>query len=275
MINTVCQSNIDIPTNDYQAHVKYPDYNFIYYKDYIANSQGVKNGKQIPENFPVIIRPVINLSGMGKNARICHNKKDFNISKDEFWCELLEGDHISLDIFYNKYGFLDIIAFRGVPCESFTFKFWEYLPNFEIPLKIKKFIHKNLVDYKGIINIEMIGDKIIECHLRMGDINYFQSKELTYNVIKCYQNEKIKNPILPKIYLVPVFVKTKKEYRKLKKEEIYYAVRKCNASDSVLNYTIDSLSSSNPPGGVRVCNLTVYDLKKGVKVRQFILNYFF
>mgnify|MGYP003330742403 CR=1 FL=1 len=29
----------------------------------------------------------------------------------------------------------------------------------------------NLTDYNGVFNIEIIGDKIIECHLRMGDIN--------------------------------------------------------------------------------------------------------
>ena len=36
----------------------------------------------------------------------------------------------------------------------------------------------NILDYIENINIELIDDNIIECHLRMGDLNYFQNEEL-------------------------------------------------------------------------------------------------
>ena len=74
-------------------------------------------------------------------------------------------------------------------------------------------------NYIGVFNIEIIGDKIIECHLRMGDLNQFQSEKLTCEVIKCYKNMKISHVKLPKIYLIPIFVK-KNGYKKLRKEGV-------------------------------------------------------
>lgn len=274
MLSYICNSPENlISTDDFESFDKYPQYNFVYNKEWVAHSQGIEN--RVPK-YPVIVRPRINLKGMGVGAHYVYNIKELNkIPKDYFWSNLYHGDHISVDIFINREnGIQDTIAFKGIPGKLFTFKHWESMPYYQLPIHIKKWILRYLTGYNGIINLEIIGDKIIECHLRMGDLNYFQDKNLMKCVIDCYQGKSITLPKLNKIYLVPVFAK-KGDYKKLKKEEIYYAVRQFN-SQHVLNYLIDpNVEDADPAGGTRVCNFTVSNLKTGQKIRDFIhKNYF-
>lgn len=268
-----CPKDITIPINDFQAYKTFKSKNYVYNKKWIAESQGVKCGEQAPSQFPVIVRPITNLYGMGKGTYYLYNDK--SIQKDCFWTEILKGNHISLDVFYNKHGIQKTIAFRGYPGKLFTFLCWEYLPDYEISSEINNWINTHMKNYIGVFNIEIIGDKIIECHLRMGDLNQFQSEKLTCEVIKCYKNMKISHVKLPKIYLIPIFVK-KNGYKKLRKEDIWYCSRITNTRDIVLNYFIDPPPSntSNPIGGDRICNLTVTDVRKGFILKKAILDYF-
>src|SRR3972149_10679336 len=107
-----------------------------------------------------------------------------------------------------------------------------------MPTHIKQWIINNVNNHVGIVNIEMIGEKIIECHLRMGDINYFQSEELINQVIRCYMNKTVILPKLPKIYLIPVFVK-KGEYHRVSKNDLFEIVRKLDPNMTVTYYQID------------------------------------
>lgn len=273
-----CPPNITIPTNDFKAYNYYKKFRHLYNKKFIADSQELINGtnKNIPpNNMRVIVRPIKNLEGMGKGAYFLNdNSKIKEISNNDFWVEVLEGEHISVDIFYNHFGFLGVIAFRGYPGKEFTFTHWEYLPNYSLPKNILKWVNKHLSGFIGVLNLELINDKIIECHLRMGDLNYFQSSELMDIVIKCYQNKPLFLPKLDKIYLIPVFVK-KGKYIQLKKEDIWMCARKSETIDYILNYFIDPLpeNCSNPNGGDRICNFTVSDYNKGVIMRKEILEY--
>tara|TARA_B100000963_G_scaffold323806_1_gene308878 strand:- start:1609 stop:2466 length:858 start_codon:yes stop_codon:yes gene_type:complete len=272
-----CPSNIIIPINDIQAVKYYKDNKLIklYNKKYIADSQNISNGDNtiIPNKFPIIVRPKVNLYGMGKDAYFIENLYNFNISPKFFWCEVFRGDHISVDIFFNNNEIQEYIAFRGKQGKLFTFEYWEYLRNYKISSKIKKWIYNNLNSFCGVFNMELINDNIIECHLRMGDINYFQNEELTNCVISCYQNKKFKIPELPQIYLLPVFVE-KGKYIRLKEEDIYKYVRKTKVDNYVLNYFIDPPpeKNSNPAGGDRICNFTITNLKKGFILRDYILK---
>jgi len=274
-----CDENLVIPTNDFEAYKFYEQYNFLYNKKWIAESQNIRCGtsRDVPDNYPIIVRPIINLHGMSKGAYFLDNNNISKVSKisdNDFWIEILKGEHISVDVYYNDHGILGIIAFLGVPNKLFTFKYWEYLPDYQLPVEIGKWIKRNLLGFKGVFNLEIIGGKIIECHLRIGDLNYFQSEELTNLIIQCHQNIDIKLPKLNKIYLIPVFVE-KGKYVKLKQEDIWMCVRRSNNFDYILNYFIDPSPESvaNPLGGDRVCNLTVSDLDRGFNVKKDILDY--
>ncbi len=270
-----CPKDIKIPTNDFEAYPYYKDYTYLYNKKWVADSQNVGCGtnRQVPNKFPVIVRPMINLYGMGKGTYYVTNyEQSSKISNKDFWEEILHGNHVSVDVFKNDHGILGTVAFLGIPADLFKFIYWEYLPDYQLPLKVTQWISKNMKSFIGVFNLELIGDKIIECHLRMGDLNYFQNEELINNVILCHLNRHIELPKLDKIYLVPVFVKSG-HYQRLQKEEILKYARRFG-SDKLLNYLIDPSPSTiaNPPGGDRICNLTVSDLNTGIKIRDCILK---
>jgi len=278
-----CPTDIKIPTNDFQAIKIYPNHTHLYNKKFIAESQNIRCGTQTDISnildqeltlTNVIVRPMTNLGGMGKGTYYLNDiDKISEISKKDFWCEIFQGEHISIDIFHNKYGILGSIGFKGIPGKLFTFNYWEYLPNYQLPPNIILWINTHLKEFVGVFNLELIDNKIIECHLRMGDLNYFQNKELTKLIIQCHQNKKIKLPSLPKIWLIPIFV-DKGKYLKLKEEDIWNCARKSNSIKYITNYFIDPPpnNNANPIGGDRICNLTVTNLEKGLYTRNVILQ---
>lgn len=270
--------DICIPINDYDAYKYYINFRHLYNKKWIANSQNIKNGLSnynislVPDK--IIVRPIINLSGMGKGAYFTTRDKITDIPDKSFWCDILIGDHISADIFYNSFGIQGYVVFKGIPDDGFKFEHWEYLPGYKLANNITNWIEKHLMGFKGVFNLEIIGDNIIECHLRMGDMNYFQDINLCQALVDCKLDKKIELPELNKIYLIPVFV-DKGDYKQLKKEDIFFAIRVTNNIENIHNYLIDRSpdKSSNPSGGDRICNFTVYDYNKGVELREFILKY--
>ena len=121
----------------------------------------------------------------------------------------------------------------------------------------------------------MIGNKIIEVHLRMGDLNYFQSKLLTQKVISHYQGIYRPLPKISKIYLVPVFA-NKGNYKRVDEKDLISIARYYdNASFHTRYYQIDPCDNGNPIGGDRICNLIVTDLEIGLKIRDMILKKYY
>ena len=60
-------NNDNIPLNDLDAWISYPDHNWIYNRLDIAKYQKLKCAPMPiqPTQYPVIIKPIINLYGMG------------------------------------------------------------------------------------------------------------------------------------------------------------------------------------------------------------------
>lgn len=113
-----------------------------------------------PENY--IVRPVINTFGMGYMSRIefLENSTD-HIHPGEFWCEIFQGRHFSIDYEYGK----QILAVRGHKHEFHPlqrFVKWEK-SGIEIPLPhfLRNAARRNI-----FINCEFIEDKLIEVHFR-------------------------------------------------------------------------------------------------------------
>jgi len=118
-------------------------------------------GVPVPKPGNYIVRPVTNIIGMGKGASfkyIEHDTKD--LPAGSFWCEIFEGRHISVDYIYGA-PVLAVEGFRNPGDPLWKFSKWQkcadtlYMP---IELSVlRKF------DYA---NIEFIGKKVIEVHLR-------------------------------------------------------------------------------------------------------------
>ena len=160
------------------------------------------------------------------------------------------------------------------------FDYWETKSEISIPTFLLDWISKHLNSdnkYTGCLNIETIDNKIIDCHLRMGDINQLHSKEIIKSIIDVYKGiacDNLKTYTNQKIYLVPIFVNYNSKIS-LKSKELRDV---CNhidpTSKHLYSYQLDppQENSFNPIGGVRIANINTTDLETGFKVRNKILK---
>ena len=119
-------------------------------------------GTQVPKSDFYIVRPCMNLLGMGRFARIeyIHDTTD-HYHPGEFWCELFDGEHISIDYQCQKQK-LAVIGTRNEEDPLYKWKKWQKIErDVEFPG-----ILKNLQGNYEWINCEFIGNCLIEVHFR-------------------------------------------------------------------------------------------------------------
>ena len=263
----------------------YSKYSKVYNKLEIAKFQGLEcNPFPIrPANFPIISKPIINLNGMGLGAKKIKNKKEFykDIESTNFWCEFLEGDHYSWDLILRNGKVLYTTCFYGEKWKFGTFKYWQQQDK-ELPTSVKLIIKEYLPDFTGCVNMETIGGKVIEVHLRMGDID-LTDKEVIYLALLNLKDEStedeindqlkvIKNKEIKKINLTPVWEKKDKNFNKVG-EKKYKMIKDIiipllQEDDKVIDFYIDNLDHPDPEGFKRWFLLLTYDLKYGIKLSK-------
>lgn len=193
---------VTIPVFDTAAYELYPDLRWMYNKMALSDSQNIWNvpdGYPLSANdFPLFRKPIINLHGMSLGAEVVPDKEtyDATYSPGHFLMPVLEGRHFSVDVAICKGTIKWLSAFEGFKDENGSFLRWEKA---ELPrgtywaVQIWCFHHFRY--HAGIINIETIGTKLIESHLRMssqtadlnGDgwldavVNLYRSQEWKYN----------------------------------------------------------------------------------------------
>jgi hypothetical protein len=129
-------------------------------------------GVPVPYSGYYIVRPSINLLGMGRFSRIEWIDKDTeHFHPAEFWCEIFEGPHISVD-FHHQKSELVILGERDHDEPLYKWKKWTKI-NQEVEFPE---ILKNLKGDYEWINCEFIGNKLIEVHFRRNpDFRYGNS----------------------------------------------------------------------------------------------------
>ncbi len=266
-------SNIDIPITDVDAYLKYPQYRFIYNKMVICQFQNVLHAPFpiIPSKFPIISKPIINLYGMGLKIHKIENIEQFwkYWLSTKFWMEFLEGQHYSYDLAIYQGKISWFCCFQGYPLESIgSFDYWELIYPESLPPNVTQIVERYLKDYTGILNIECIGDYIIEAHLRLGDMDQLMEKEILQEVINLYRGQNWTLPMTfrpSKIFMFPLFYDNFNDF-KLTEEQI---------RDACLNticYQIDNDMGANPPGKMRVLNITSSDYQSGYLARLRVIK---
>lgn len=165
----------NIPTEDSDAWQWYPAYRFVYDKLSLALGQGLQAGPHgvPPPRYPVFSKPIVNLRGMGVGSRVLASEKDYaaHYTPGHFWMTLLSGRHVSSDV-----AVVDGEArwwrhVTGKPAGEGAFDYWivhaEPLPAIET--YCGDWVRRNLAGYTGMLNLETIGERIIEAHLRFAD----------------------------------------------------------------------------------------------------------
>jgi len=113
----------------------------------------------VPGNY--IVRPCVNIPGMGRGAEITFIEKDtLHLPPGHFWCEVFDGRHISVD-YENGIQVLAVEGFKGSR-ELWRFNLWKKVDDF-IPMP-STFI--SLIKKYKYINIEYIDGHPIEVHFR-------------------------------------------------------------------------------------------------------------
>jgi len=129
-------------------------------------------GTSVPRPDFYILRPSMNLLGMGRYARKEYiYKYTDSYHPSEFWCEIFEGDHISVD-YQNKEQKLTVM---GVRDETNPLYKWDMWKKVDYKMPFPDILNKLKGEYEWI-NCEFIGSRLIEVHFRQNpDFKYGNS----------------------------------------------------------------------------------------------------
>lgn len=151
---------------DGKAWINNPRYNYVYNKLWLCKTQEIKaapSGVE-PDSYPVFYKPIINLYSLGAFSFKADGPVDGVIHSGLFWMEYLEGKHWTFDCYYNQESFHDVYALEAEKSDD-NFDLWKIIEDPDLEYS-KWWVKKHLKGYSGPLNIEIIGDNIIEVHLR-------------------------------------------------------------------------------------------------------------
>jgi hypothetical protein len=170
-----CPADVHIPTDDTDGFRFNPRHQWIYNKLLVARSQGLECGLHgsAPSRYPVFCKPVTNLKGMGAGSCVLKDERDYreNCKPGDFWMKLLSGEHVSTDWAVVRGEPAWCRHTMGIPGVRGTFDYWVIQARSRPGLEryCCSWIRAHLADYTGMLNIETIGGRIIEAHLRFAD----------------------------------------------------------------------------------------------------------
>lgn len=214
---------------------------------------------------------------MGAGSRILENEQAYtkHHTPGHMWSTLFEGKHISTDlaILDGKIKWLQHTL--GHPLENGTFDYWELLtkPNEQDSLDVylKNFISTYCGQYSGMMNIETIGGKIIEAHLRFSSQwPELYGKTFVENLISLYaKNVWQLLPLSTTAYSVVLFGEPK-QYKKPNASLIDSFCDGANITSIQLPFHehLSYKQHAMPPGGFRLAIINGFSLEKCLGVRE-------
>ncbi len=276
-----CPKSINVIINDQLAWATYKPYRHLYNKMFIAQYQHLYHApmpiEPLPQHYPIVIKPIINLYSMGLNSHTVNNRKQFHQLWEHtgFWTEYLTGTHYCFDLiiyhgviqwhtcFIGHYLYLNHTKVHG------TFDYWESKHHQTLPPIVRQLVSTELIDYTGCLNVECIGDHIIECHLRMGDIDHFTHPHILKGIIQIYHHQTWPYPdLIPDpIYLFTIWGK-----HPIKKHHLKRKIHHISHQYHLHCYQIDDGHRANPGQGklTRLANLTSPSYQNGRRAQRKI-----
>lgn len=173
--NLDCPEAVRIPTEDGDAWSWYPKHKWIYNKLAIAESQDLTCGPHglDPPAFPVFSKPIYNMRGMGAGTRVLRSLKEYKHLQrpGHMWMPLFDGEHVSSDAAVVDGEVKWWRHVTGQALDGGMFDYWTVLAGTrpEIERYCGDWVRRHLAGYTGMLNVETIGARIIEAHLRFSD----------------------------------------------------------------------------------------------------------
>lgn len=251
----------------------------------MALSQGLSAAPHgvAPASYPVFSKPIYNLKGMGVGSRALRSPDDYAAAyaPGHFWSTLLQGRHLSSDV-----ALVDGVprwwrhAF-GAASGDGTFDHWtiEAAGNVEVEAWCGAWCRRHLAGYTGMVNLETIGGRIIEAHLRFAD----QWPDLygpgwVRALVSLYAEGRwsFAEPPRREGYSVVLFLPHGKHYRHPPPALVREIVDLPGVSSVQITFHDDLAPDRHamPPGGFRVAIVNCWDRTMGNLAREKLRRHF-
>ncbi|MEM9692699.1 MAG: hypothetical protein AAGA56_09150 [Myxococcota bacterium] len=281
-----CPEDIFISTDDLDSYRLYPKHRWIYNKLLVAETQGLPCGPHgiLPETYPVFSKPIYNLRGMGMETRVFPSEAEYLAERDpgHMWVELLRGDHLSSD--------LAVVAgevqwwrhVQGKPGPHQTFDYWTVLAarRPDVEQFCEAWVKEHFADYTGMMNLETIGGRIIEGHLRFADQwpDLYGAGWLNA-LVGLYRDGRWNHADSDRRdgYSLVLFAAHGAVHRHPPPTLIEELQRTPGVSSIQITFHEDKAPELHamPPGGFRVAVINAWDLEAGEQVRRRLGAWFF
>jgi hypothetical protein len=279
-----CPDDVTIPTDDALAYTLYPAHRWIYNKLLICETQGLTHAPHgiPPTAFPVFSKPIYNLRGMGAGGKLITSFAEYEREQapGHMWMQLLVGDHVSTDAAVVDGEPQWWRHATGKTLDKGTFDYWTVLgePQPEIEAYCGAWLRRHLRHYTGAVNLETIGGRIIEAHLRFTD----QWPDLygpgwIESVIELYAHQRWRyvDDSRRTGYSVVLFGKHGRRYTV--DQSVVAKLRTWPSISSIqITFHEDKPPEAHamPPGGFRLAIVNGWDLNAGFAVREKLASLF-
>ena len=280
-----CPPGVRIPTEDPDAYEWNPAYRRIYNKLFVAESQGLACAPHgvTPPEFPVFSKPIFNLRGMGLGSLVLTDLAHYrqHLTAGHFWMTLLAGEHVSSDAAVERGRVRWWRHCRGVPAREGMFDYWtiEATERRALEAYLGEWVAVHLAGYTGMLNLESIGGRIIEAHLRLAD----QWPDLYGEgwleaVVGLYQHGRwtFSDGRRSSGYSIALFGPHGREYRHPPAELVADVRRMPQVSSVQITFHTDRPATAHamPPGGFRLAVVNSFDLEAGRAARARLADFF-
>jgi hypothetical protein len=280
-----CPDHVLIPTEDNDAWSWNPAHRWVYDKLAIAHSQNLAAAPHgvTPASFPVFSKPIYNLKGMGVGSRTLHSVADYEkaYQPGHFWSVLLRGEHVSSDLAIVDGEPCWWRHAKGIASGDGTFDYWEIAAeaNPSVEEWCGAWCRKHMRGYTGMLNLETIGGRIIEAHLRFADQwPDLYGEKWVEALVRLYQSGRWKFDDSKRRtgYSVVLFMPHGPHYRHPSRE-LQDQVRRTTGVSSLQITFHERLSPERhamPPGGFRVAIVNCIDRSAGYEARDVLRKHF-
>ena len=275
----------NIPTEDSDAWQWFPAYRFVYDKLALALSQQLDAAPHgvPPPRYPVFSKPIVNLRGMGVGSRVLASPADYeaHYTPGNFWMTLLGGRHVSSDVAVVDGAPRWWRHVTGAPAGEGTFDYWivHAEPDASIEARCGGWIERHLAGYTGMLNLETIGEAIIEAHLRFAD----QWPDLygpgwVDAVVALYERGDwdFDDDDRSEGYSVVLFGPAGRRYRHPPRPLVEEIKATPGVSSVQISFHEDRTADSHamPPGGFRLAIVNGFDLRAAMAARERLREFF-
>ena len=269
---------VDIPISDEAAWSTYRYHRWMYNKMMLCDAQHIRNYPDgvPPHEYPIFMKPIINLGGMGFGAEVIHNQEEWLAPAGRpglFCMPVLNGPQFSIDVaLYN--GIIRwTYAMKAHKDHLGCFTLFEHT---DVPTvlqeRIEDWRHDHLSGFTGVVNFEFIGEAIIECHLRMSPqfIDLYGEGWLE-KVIELYEGKNVlfeESPLEGYSIPIRIYDKTPRPYH-FPQNLIEQIQRTCS---SIQLFTDDPNIDFNDAHSLRLAIVNSFDRKTGQAAADLLLR---